>query len=63
MKDEETDVNLNDGKLTEGEAQAWTEEFLQNAETTPLDQIWANSYSKNAGIINKILIYVVYLLF
>lgn len=56
MKDEDTDVNLNDGKLTEGEAQAWTEEFLQNAETTPLDETWANSYSKNTGTTIKLSI-------
>ncbi|XP_066145765.1 peroxisomal targeting signal 1 receptor [Euwallacea fornicatus] len=49
MRDEQTDINLNDGKLTQDEAQAWSDEFLQNAETTPLDEIWASSYTKHEG--------------
>lgn len=46
---EEGEVTLDDGKLTQDEAQAWTDEFLQSKETPPLDQTWADSYEKTTG--------------
>ncbi|XP_030761592.1 peroxisomal targeting signal 1 receptor isoform X2 [Sitophilus oryzae] len=44
--EEPSPININDGKLTEREAQAWTNEFLHNTETTAIDEIWANEFAK-----------------
>lgn len=46
MKTDEGDIHLDDGKLTEQEAQAWTDEFLHNTETIPMDELWAHEFSK-----------------
>ncbi|KAL1497269.1 hypothetical protein ABEB36_008262 [Hypothenemus hampei] len=44
---EETDFSLDDGRMTENEAQAWTDEFLQSNKTETLEEIWAESYQKD----------------
>ncbi|XP_050304470.1 peroxisomal targeting signal 1 receptor isoform X2 [Anthonomus grandis grandis] len=45
--DEESKLNLEQGKLTHDEAQAWTDEFLHSADTASLDDVWAESYDKS----------------
>ncbi|KAF7279147.1 hypothetical protein GWI33_007560 [Rhynchophorus ferrugineus] len=43
---DEGDVNLDNGKLLqEEEAQKWSDEFLHNIETTPMDELWSNEFS------------------
>ncbi|XP_060526771.1 peroxisomal targeting signal 1 receptor [Cylas formicarius] len=45
---EEGEIKLEDDvKLTEQEAQDWTDKFLQNVNNSPLDEIWANDYLKS----------------
>lgn len=42
-------ITLDDGKLTQDEAQAWTDEFLQNAEVSSLEQGVDKAYEKTEG--------------
>ncbi|XP_019766680.2 peroxisomal targeting signal 1 receptor isoform X2 [Dendroctonus ponderosae] len=44
---EEDQLNLDDGKLTQDEAQAWTEEFLQSKETPGLNGAWDDACESN----------------
>ncbi|CAG9761076.1 unnamed protein product [Ceutorhynchus assimilis] len=44
---EEGQVRLDGGKLTQDEAQAWTDEFLQNKEAATLDDVWPESMEES----------------
>lgn len=43
------DVSLEDGKLTEEEAQLWSKEFLQNNNETQAENM-AKKWEKNYGL-------------
>ncbi|KAJ8928022.1 hypothetical protein NQ314_019433 [Rhamnusium bicolor] len=52
MKNEEqTDVNYEEGKLTEQEAEAWTNEYFHNEakEDTEVAELWAEEHLKSNG--------------
>ena len=44
------DVNLEDGRLTEAEAESWSKEFLQNnneAEVENISKKWGKDYGED----------------
>lgn len=46
---EEDKLSVDDGKLTQDEAQAWTEEFLQSKETVGLNGSWDEACESSRG--------------